>query len=89
MHRYVKKCHHCKKTKHYRENKQKLLKSLFISKRYFQNISMNFITSLSKCLRNDKTYQHIMMIMNKLFKKKRFVILNFLKIETIIQTFIE
>ena len=70
--RYVKNCHQCKKIKTYRKNKQKLLKSLFISNRYFQNISINFITFLSICKRNDKNYEHIMIIMNRFFKKKIF-----------------
>ena len=87
--KYVKNCHHCKRTKHYREDKQELLKLLFISKRYFIDISIDFITSLSICERNDRRYQHIMMIMNRLSKKKRFMTLNSLKIQTIIQAFVE
>ena len=70
INRYVKICHQYKRTKTYRDAKQKLLNSLFISKKYFQNISMNFIMKLSKCVKNERIFEHIMIIMNKFFKKK-------------------
>ena len=66
----MKGCYQCKKIKHYWKNKQRLLKPLFISNRYFKNISVNFITSLSICKKNDKRYQHIIIIIDKLNKKK-------------------
>ena len=57
---YIKTCLHCKRTKYYRDEKQNLLKSLLILERYFQDIFLDFITSLSICRRNDRNYQHIM-----------------------------
>ena len=86
---YIKACHACKKTKHYRDAKQKLLNSLSISKNYFQNISIDFITFLSICKRHELNYEHIMIVVNKLFKKKRFISLHSLSVNTIIQAFIE
>ena len=68
--KYVKICIHCKKIKTYKKNKQKLFKSLSISKRYFQNITIDFIIFLSICVRYDWKYQHVMIVVNKLFKKK-------------------
>ena len=87
--RYVKSYHQCRKIKTYRKNKQKLLKSLSISNRYFQNISINFITLLSICKRHDKNYEHIMIIVDKLFKKKKYISLDSLKVSVVVQTFIE
>ena len=87
--RYVKECHHCKRTKHYREEKQDLLKSLPISDRYFRDISINFIISLPKCERNEKSYQHIMITVDRLSKKKRFIVLHSLKVKAVIQIFIK
>ena len=89
INRYVKICHQCKRTKTYRDAKQNFLNSLFISKKYFQNISMNFIMKLSKCVKNERIFEHIMIIMNKLFKKKKFIVLNSLKIKTIVQAFLK
>ena len=86
---YIKTCHACKRIKHYRDAKQKLFNFLSISKNYFQNISIDFITSLSICKRHELNYEHIMIVINKLFKKKRFIFLHFLNVNTIIQTFIE
>ena len=86
---YIKTCHVCKRTKIYRDDKHELLKSLSISKRYFQNISMNFIISLLVCKRYDKSYEHIMIVVNKLFKKKRFMTLNSFSVNIVIQAFVE
>ena len=69
--RYVKTCFHCKGIKNYKNSKQNLLKFLFISERYFQNNFVNFITFLFVCLRHDRNYQYIMIVMNRLFKKIR------------------
>ena len=84
---YIKTCHLCKRTKTYREEKHDLLKSLSISKKYWQNISVNFITSLFVSKRNERRFRHILMIVNKLFKKRKFISMNFLKIDAIVQIF--
>ena len=87
--RYVKVCHQCKRTKTYRNVKQNLLNSLFISNRYFQDISVDFIVSFSKCKRNERTYEHIMIVINRFSKKKKFVALNSLEMKAVIQAFLE
>ena len=86
---YIKTCHVCKRTKIYRDDEHKLLRFLLILKRYFQNISMNFIISLLVCKRYDKSYEHIMIVVNKLFKKKRFMTLNSFNVNIVIQTFVK
>ena len=86
---YVKACHLCRRTKFYREAKQKLLNPLPIPERYFQDISVNFIIELPKCLKQRRTYEHIMVVVNRLSKKKKFIALNSLEVETVIQTFLK
>ena len=86
---YIKTCYACKKIKHYRDAKQKLFNFLSISKNSFQNISIDFITSLSIYKRHELNYEHIIIVINRLFKKKRFIFLHFLNVNTIIQIFIE
>ena len=86
---YIKVCHACKRTKIYRDDKHELLKFLSISKRYFQNISMNFIISLLVCKRYHKTYEHIMIVVNKLFKKRRFMTLNSFSVNIVVQVFVK
>ena len=89
MFRYVKACIHCRRIKVYRENKQDLLKPLSISERYFHDIFVDFIISLSICLRHGRKFQHIMMMIDRLFKKKKFIFLDFLKIEIVMQAFLK
>ena len=86
---YVKTCRFCKRIKTYREEKHDLLKSLSISKRYWQNINVDFITSLLVCVRNERRFRHVIMIVNKLFKKRKFILMNFLKIDAIVQVFVK
>ena len=86
--KYLKFCHFCRRNKVYREIKQKLFKSLFIFDCYFKNIIVNFITFLLICTRNKKHYKYIIIIINRLFKIKKFAILNLLNVDVVIQTFI-
>ena len=86
--KYIKACHHCRRTKAYRKAKQELLKPLPISNRYFKKIKVNFITSLLICKRFDRKYQHIIMIIDRLSKTKRFAALNSLNVDTVVQAFI-
>ena len=87
--RYVKICYIYRRIKISCEVKQSLLWSLFISNRYWQSISYDFIVKFSICKRYNKLFEYIMIIVNKLFKKKKFILINFLKIEIVIQVFID
>ena len=86
--KYLKFCYFCRRNKIYCEIKHKLLKSLFIFDRYFKKIIVNFITFLFTCTRNNKYYKHIMIIIDQLFKIKKFAILNSFDVDVVIQTFI-
>lgn len=87
--RYVKSCHVCKRSKTYREGKQGLLKPLPIPDRYWQDISIDFITPLPTCLRYGRSYQNIMVVVDRLSKKKKFIPLDSLEVEAVVQAFIE
>lgn len=87
--RYVKSCHTCKRSKTYREGKQGLLKPLPIPDRYWQDISIDFITPLPICTRYGRSYQHIMVVVDRLSKKKKFIPLDSLEVEAVVQAFIE
>ena len=86
---YVKSCHTCKRSKTYRDGKQGLLKPLPIPERYWEDISVDFITPLPICQRFGRAYQHIMTVVDRLSKKKKFVALDSLEVEAIVQAFIE
>lgn len=81
---YVRNYYTCKRTKIYRENKQDLLKLLLISNCYWQDIMIDFITLLFVCKRYNKNYQYIIIVVDFLSKKKRFIALNSLFVETIV-----
>ena len=87
--RYVKACLACRRIKAYRDGKHGLLKPLPLPKRYFQDISVDFIVELFVCILNGRKYQHIMVIVDRLSKKKRFIAMNSLEIEAVVQAFID
>ena len=82
--KYIKFCHHCKRIKTYKKIKQKLFKSLLIFDRYFRKITIDFVIFLLVCKRANKNYQHIMIIIDKLFKTKKFAILKSLNVDFVI-----
>lgn len=86
---YVKNCHICKRSKSYREGKQGLLKPLPIPERYFQDISIDFITPLPLCTRYGRLYQHIMVVIDRLSKKRKFIPLDSIEVEAVVQAFVD
>lgn len=82
--RYVKSCHACKRSKAYREGKHGLLKPLPIPDRYWQDISVDFITPLPICSRFGRRFEHIMVVVDRLSKKKKFIPLELLKVEAVV-----
>ena len=87
--RYIRNCHTCKRTKAYREAKAGLLKPLPIPERYWQDITVDFITPLPKCRRHGRIYEHIMVVVDRLSKKRKFVGLDSLEVETAVQAFLD
>ncbi len=82
--RFIRSCDICKRSKSYRVRKQGLLKPLPIPDRYWTDISIDFITSLPVSLRYGRKYQHIMVVVDRLFKKKKFVPLDSLEVEAVV-----
>ena len=65
------------------------MKSLFISNRYWQNITCDFVINLFWCRNDDRLYRHILVIIDRLFKIKKFISMNFMNTEVIIQIFLD
>ena len=87
--RYVKSYYIYKRLKSYRSGKHGLLNLLPIFDRYWTDISVDFIIGLLKCMRDGRVFEYIMIMMDRLLKKKKFVALDFLEIEVIVKAFIE
>ena len=84
---YVRNYLTCNYFKTFRQQKQELLKLLFISNRYWQDIVCDFVTNLFSCKSDDRFYRHILVIIDRLFKIKKFILMNFMNIKVMIQTF--
>lgn len=68
--KYVTNCFVCRKSKAYNTQKQKLLIFLPIFERKWIDLFLNFVVNLLKCRRKNKIYENILMIVNRLIKKK-------------------
>jgi hypothetical protein len=68
--KYVINCVSCQRFKVYNNQKQKLLTSLFIFQRKWRDLSLNFVIKLSKCHRRNRTYENILIIVDKLTKRR-------------------
>lgn len=81
---YIYSCYIYKRTKSYKQKKQNLLKSLLISNCYWHIIIVYFIISLFICLQHNRSYQYIIVVIDCLLKKKKFIVLNLLFVKLVI-----
>ena len=86
--RYVKNCHVCARAKPHKEGKHGLLNPLPIADRYWISISIDFITPLPECTFMGVTYRHIMVVVDRLSKKKKFIPLTGLSVKEVVDAFI-
>ena len=86
--RYVEAYHACRRSKAYRQAKHGLLKSLPIPERYFQEITVDFITPLPVCICFGRSYQHIMVVVDRLSKTKKFAALDSLDVDAVVEAFV-
>lgn len=87
--RYVRNCYTCLRSKPYKEGKSGLLNPLPIPNTYWTSISVDFVTPLPECKFYDRTYKHLMVVVDRLSKKKKFVPLTSLEVDAVVQGFIE
>ncbi|KAG9388589.1 Asp-protease-2 multi-domain protein [Pyrenophora tritici-repentis] len=86
---YVKNCLACRRSKSYRDGKHGLLHPLPIPERYWSSISMDYITHLPPCTDNGRTYTNVLVIVDRLSKKKKFIPVVDLKVDTLVKAFVE
>lgn len=87
--RYTKECQTCRRAKPFHEGKHGLLQPLPIPERFWTDITVDFITPLPICKRNGRHFQHIMVVVDRLSKQQKFVALDSLEVESVVQAFIE
>jgi len=71
--RYVRNCHLCSMIKSNREKYQGVLKPLPVPERRGKHLSMDFIVELPPCWYRGETVKNILIIVDRLTKKKRFL----------------
>jgi hypothetical protein len=87
---YVQSCLTCRRTKSYRDGKHGLLHPLPIPERYWSSISIDYITHLPLCTDNGRTYMGILVVVDRLSKKKKkFIPVVHLKVNTLVRAFVE
>jgi hypothetical protein len=68
--RYVVNYFTCRRSKVYNIQKYELLASVFIFQKNWLNLSLNLVEFLFDYTDRERTYRHILIIMNQLFKRK-------------------
>ncbi len=68
--RYIQNCYVCRRSKASRDQINELLKSLFISEQWWQDISLNFIIDLSK---SDES-NAILIVIDRLSKERHYIL---------------
>lgn len=87
--RYVRACLLCRRSKPYRDGKHGLLHPLPIPEKYWSSISMDYITHLPPCTDNGRTYTDILVMVDRLSKKKKFIPVTDLRVDTLVHAFVE
>lgn len=86
---YVLKCKLCRSIKPNTSGKQGLLKPLRVPDAFWKDLSMDFITPLPQCKYEGRTYEHLMVVVDRLSKMKRYIALERLDVQHITNRFIE
>ena len=68
--RYVVNCSVCRRSKAYNDKKQGLLNPLPIPNRKWMDVSLDFVEFLPECRRRNRVYQHILVIVDRLTKRR-------------------
>lgn len=68
--RYAVNCSICRRSKAYNDQKQGLLAPLPIPQRKWRDLSLDFVVKLPKCHRRGRTYENILMIVDRLTKRR-------------------
>ncbi|KAF7568084.1 hypothetical protein PtrM4_126970 [Pyrenophora tritici-repentis] len=86
---YTRSCVVCRRAKPYRDRKQGLLHPLPVPKRFWTDISVDFITPLPDCTRFGRTYSHVMVVIDRLSKSQRFIALDSLEVDAVVRAFVD
>src|SRR4029077_11395198 len=84
---FVKDCALCFRTKTPRSAPPGFLKPLELPARPWTNISIDYIVELPECVRNGKTYRHILVVVDRLTKMRHFIPVTGVTTEELVDVF--
>ncbi|KAK1911200.1 hypothetical protein P3342_011802 [Pyrenophora teres f. teres] len=87
--RFTNSCMTCKRSKVNRSAKHGLLHPLPVPTQYWDDISIDFITPLPTSTWCGHAYQHIMVVVDRLSKMKKFIAMENLEVPTVVDKFME
>jgi len=87
--RFTNNCMTCRRSKVNRNAKHGLLHPLPVPEKYWEDISIDFITPLPLSHWCGKAYRHIMVVVDRLSKKKKFIAMENLEVPTVVDKFME
>ena len=67
---YATNCSTCRRTKAYNTKKHSLLNPLPILSRKWMDLSLDFVVNLPECRRRNRTFQHILVVVDRLTKQR-------------------
>lgn len=85
---FVKSCK-CAHSKANRRGKQGLLRAFDLPDRFWGFISVDFAVGLPPCLHQGVVYRHIMIVVDRLSRTRRFIPIHDLSVETMVQAFVD
>jgi hypothetical protein len=85
--RFIRNYHTCRRFKSSRQRYQDWLRSLSFLERRWRDIFMNYVNSLILNIFMRITYRYVLMIINRLFKIWHFVLIIFMKVEEVVDSF--
>ncbi|CAE7222323.1 RNA-directed DNA polymerase [Pyrenophora teres f. teres] len=87
--RFTNNCTTCRRSKVNRHAKHGLLHPLPVPEKYWVDISIDFITPLPPSKWCGHSYRHIMVVVDRLSKKKKFIAMENMEVPTVVDKFLE
>lgn len=71
---YIQNCHVCKRAKTAHNTYNRLFQPLPVSEKLWVNMTIDFVTSLLKCYAYGQIYDAIFIVINRLLKKRHYIL---------------
>ena len=86
---FVKDCALCVRTKTPRSSPPGFLKPLALPARPWTDISIDYVTTLPQCCRNGRTYEHVLVVVDRLTKMRHLIPVTSLTTDELVEGFLQ